>query len=334
MAFDIPMQPQAPVRPKRFTVRTQQAIAGIFALGVLGLCVSAFIASPPASFESNSLVAIPEDASAAQFAHVLKETHIIRSETAFRVLARVSRYDRHLDPGAYVFQKPLNLLSVLYRVGNAKHGIDPVRITFTEGMTSFDIADTLEKELPGFDKAAFLNEASTSEGYLFPETYDFMPSDTPRAIVNRLKIQFSESISAITPQIMASKHSVSDIVIMASILEREAKSEDDKRLVAGILWNRINKGQPLQVDASFGYAHKENGYTPTADDLDSDSPYNTYRNKGLPPTPISNPGLESLLAAATPATTKFFYYLTGKDGKMHYAQTFEQHKKNRALYLD
>ncbi len=91
---------------------------------------------------------------------------------------------------------------------------------------------------------------------------------------------------------------------------------------------------PLQVDAVFGYIHKENGYTPTGDDLQMDSPYNTYRNKGLPPTPISNPGIESLLAAVQPTQTAYFYYLTGRDGEMHYAKTFEEHKKNRELYLD
>jgi UPF0755 protein len=121
---------------------------------------------------------------------------------------------------------------------------------------------------------------------------------------------------------------------MASILEREANNPEDMRIVAGILWNRLDIDMPLQVDAVFGYIRQENGYTPTAEDLQLDSPYNTYRNRGLPPTPISNPGLDALLAAVQPEETPYLYYLTGRDGKMYYGRTFEDHKRNRALYLD
>jgi UPF0755 protein len=123
------------------------------------------------------------------------------------------------------------------------------------------------------------------------------------------------------------------LVIMASLLEREAKTLADKRMVAGILWNRIKIGMPLQVDAVFGYIHDRATYSPSFDDLHVDSPYNTYLNKGLPPGPIDNPGLDSIIAAATPTKTSDLYYLTGSDGQMHYAKTFEQHKQNRALYL-
>jgi UPF0755 protein len=120
---------------------------------------------------------------------------------------------------------------------------------------------------------------------------------------------------------------------MASILEREAQSPDDMRIVSGILWHRIALGMPLQVDAAFGYAHGADGYAPTVHDLTTDSPYNTYLRKGLPPTPIANPGLAALQAAVTPTSTPYLYYLTGSDGQMHYAVTFDQHKKNTAQYL-
>ncbi len=277
---------------------------------------------------------IPMGVSGLEFANDIAARHVIRSPFAFRVLARLTGLDRNLDPGAYVFAKPLMLTRVVERIGNGEHGISPVRITFTEGMTTRDMAETLSTQLPGFDSAAFAQDASTSEGYLFPDTYFFMPGTDANDVVIRLRSQFSQQIRSVTPQIIASKHSFSDIVIMASILEREAQSPEDKRMVAGILWNRIAKGIPLQVDATFGYIHRENGYTPTAADLNSDSPYNTYRHTGLPPGPISNPGLDALRAAATPTKTTDLYYLTGRDGLMHYAKTFEQHKKNRALYLD
>lgn len=120
---------------------------------------------------------------------------------------------------------------------------------------------------------------------------------------------------------------------MASLIEREAKTDEDRKTIAGILWNRIDLKMPLQVDAVFGYIKGIDTYHPTSEDLSIESPYNTYLHAGLPPTPISNPGLESLHAAATPTKTDYLYYLTGKDGVMHYAKTFEEHKANRAKYL-
>ncbi|MEO6536261.1 MAG: endolytic transglycosylase MltG [Candidatus Paceibacterota bacterium] len=312
----------------------KRLLTGVVVLGVLGLGLLAWFLSPPSDFPANQLVTIPKGASGLDFANNLSASHVIRSPFAFRVYARLTGLDHTLDPGTYLFAKPLILTSVVSRIGHGEHGINPVRITFTEGMTVKDINATLSEQLPGFDSKSFLRDASTSEGYLFPDTYFFMPGDDSSDIVVRLRSQFSQQIASITPQVLASNRSFSDVVIMASILEREAQSPEDMRMVAGILWNRIDKGLPLQVDATFGYIHGENGYTPTAADLSSDSLYNTYRNKGLPPGPISNPGLNALLAAVTPTKTKNLYYLTGKDGLMHYAVTFEQHKKNRALYLD
>jgi UPF0755 protein len=318
---------------RSFCERYRRWIIGVVILGIVGVTAAVWVLSPPANFPTNSIVTIPKDAPASTFGHILKQERVIRSEFVFKAFARITGFDHHLDTGAYVFKKPSSLLSVLWRIAHAEHGVEAVRITLTEGMTHYDMADILAAQLPGFDKDSFLKESSTSEGYLFPETYFFMPGDSASDIVVHLKSQFSQSIATITPQILASKHPFADSVIIASLLEREAKGEEDKRIVAGILWNRIAKKMPLQVDAVFGYIHQQNGYTPTAADLVSDSPYNTYRIKGLPPTPISNPGLESLLAAVTPAKTNYLYYLTGTDGKMHYAVTFEEHKKNRALYL-
>lgn len=303
-------------------------------LGVLVLLAALWVISAPPAFPANSIITIPSDATATGFATTLESAHVIRSGTAFRLLARLSGYDHHLDPGAYVFTQPVPLTTILWRVGHARHGIQAARVTLTEGMTRFDMAATLERQLPGFDATAFLEEASTSEGYLFPDTYLFMPGTAEGDIVTRLKSQFSLRIADLTPDILSSERSFSDIVIMASLLEREAQDPEDMQMVAGILWNRIDQDMPLQVDAVFGYIHQKNGYAPTAEDLELDSPYNTYRNRGLPPTPISNPGVNALYAALHPADTDDLYYLTGKDGEMHYAADFEEHKKNRAKYLD
>ena len=120
---------------------------------------------------------------------------------------------------------------------------------------------------------------------------------------------------------------------MASILEEEARSFEDKQIVAGILWKRLDNDMALQVDAPFVYLLGKGSADLTLDDLKTDSPYNTYLYRGLTPTPISNPGLESLRAAVEPIASEHLFYLSDADGVMHYAEDFEQHKRNKELYL-
>jgi UPF0755 protein len=293
-----------------------------------------FLLSPPSAFPTPVQVNIESKASPARIGIILKEAHIIRSSYMFRFFARIQGTDTHLNTGIYRFEKPLGVLGVLSVVAEGRHGVRALRVTLTEGMTVRDMAQVLKKSIPGFDGVLFEAEASTSEGYLFPDTYFVLPSDTPEAIIVRLRAQFDKQVKSIDKEISNSKHSLNDIVIMASLIEREANTPEDKKIISGILWNRIRIRMPLQVDAVFGYIHKKNGYTPTRTDLESNSAYNTYRKKGLPPSPIANPGLDSLLAAARPDSTSYFYYLTGKDGKMYYGKTFSEHKRNRILYLD
>ena len=120
---------------------------------------------------------------------------------------------------------------------------------------------------------------------------------------------------------------------MASIIEREAITPEARRIVSGILWKRIKMGMPLQVDATFAYVNGKNTYELTAEDLHIDSKYNTYEYKGLPPGPICNPGLDSIIATIEPTATPYLYYLSEKNGTMHYAKTFEEHKMNKVKYM-
>jgi len=144
---------------------------------------------------------------------------------------------------------------------------------------------------------------------------------------------FNVKISEIQDKIEKSKKSLKDVIIMASILEKEGNSFESNKIIAGILWKRIEIGMPLQVDAVFPYIIGKNTYELTLEDLKVDSKYNTYLHKGLPPGPISNPGIYSILATLEPIKTDNLYYLSDKNGTMHYATNFEQHKKNKELYL-
>lgn len=314
-------------------VRTRVLVASAALLVLLSIALAVLL-SAPRTFPAHALVEIPDGLSARGFGQSLADQRIIRSPLAFEALARIIGADTRLQSGVYVFEAPASLPRVLWRVATGESGIEPVRVTLTEGMSARNMADAFKGQLPGFDRERFLSAASTSEGYLFPETYFFMPGTPEEDIVTRLRAQFSASIERITPLILDSKESFSDVVIMASILEREAKTLEEKRIIAGILWKRLDIGMPLQVDAVFGYIRGVDGYAPTFDDLEIDSPYNTYKYEGLPPGPIANPGLESLTAALTPIETEYLFYLTGIDGNMYYAKDFEEHRENRRLYLD
>jgi UPF0755 protein len=333
--FDIE-PPSNGVPGKRHTWRIglAAAIAGAV-LALIGLAVAWYaLILPPSTFPEDTLISIPEDASVEEMAGTLREAGAIRSEFLFRAYARVTFQDRDLASGFYVFERPIGLIRLVQRMANSEHGIAPLRITLTEGMTVDDMTGELAKGIPEFDADAFTALASTSEGYLFPDTYFFMPGATAEDVYVRLRDHFNDQVATLEDEIADFGRPLADIVIMASLLEREAQSEEDMRVIAGILWKRLAIDMPLQVDAVFGYIRGEKGYEPTAADLSSDSPYNTYVNTGLPPAPIANPGLKALRAAITPIETDYLYYLTGRDGRMYYGRTFEEHKKNRELYLD
>jgi UPF0755 protein len=205
-----------------------------------------------------------------------------------------------------------------------------VRVTIPEGLNSFEIARLLKKSLGEFDEQAFARSAAKEEGHLFPETYFFLPGTPAQSIIDAMTAEYRTRIQPYEGEIIASGRSVDEIITMASVIEKEARKFETMKIVSGILWERIQRGMPLQVDAVFGYILGKSGYAPSFADLKIESPYNTYINRGLPPGPIANPGINSIEAALRPTKTAYIYYLTGRDGKMYYAKTFEQHVANRS----
>jgi UPF0755 protein len=148
-----------------------------------------------------------------------------------------------------------------------------------------------------------------------------------------MRDNFDAKLAPLVADVRASGRRLSDTVILASLVEKEARTSVNRRIVAGILLNRLRLGMPLQVDAVFGYIYGRDTYSPSFADLKVDSPYNTYMHPGLPPGPINNPGLDALLAVLHPTETAYLYYLTDRDGVMHYAKTYATHQANQAKYL-
>lgn len=304
------------------------------ALLVLIVLYGLFIQAP-SNFPVRTIVTIEEGASLSEIADRLDDTHVVRSSFLFKLFNVIARNQSRILAGDYYFDEQANLFTVIARISSGEQRLAPIRVTIPEGATILDIADIFSASFDSFDKDAFIELAlkKKSEGYLFPDTYYFLPNIDEKKVFETLRDNFDRRIEEISPEIKAFGHSLEDVVIMASLLEKEARQLNTKKMIAGILWERLNIGLALQVDAVFPYIIGKNTFELTLDDLDIDSPYNTYKYPGLPPGPIANPGLDSLLAAVTPTQSDYLFYLSDKEGNMHYSATFEEHKRNKARYL-
>ncbi|MDO8623786.1 MAG: endolytic transglycosylase MltG [bacterium] len=303
-----------------------------FALFAFAFSGYLLLLSPPASFPTGEIIRIAPGSSLPAIASELASHHVIKNRFLFSVLVRIDGGASDLQAGPYRFDAPVNTFTVVRHLIIGESGIPAARVTLPEGFTAREMAKIIHARLPFIREDDFITLATPYEGYLFPDTY-FFGGESTSNIVATLRDTFNARIAPLTPLITTSGHSLDDVVTMASLIEREAKTPEDRRTIAGILWNRIKIGMALQVDAVFGYIYGKSAYAPTLDDLKIDSPYNTYTHQGLPPTPIGNPGLDAIEAAANPPKTAYLYYLTGIDGKMRYAKTFAEHQTNREKYL-
>lgn len=261
----------------------------------------------------------------------LKEKGLIRDRVAFFLLIKKMGVDKKIEAGDFRLSPSMNASEI---AENLTHGMLDIWVTVPEGKRAEEIAKILKENIPSY-KDSWNYALTQNEGELFPDTY-LIPRDADISLIlSIMKNNFDKKYSTITSN---SKLSRNEIITIASMVEREAKFPEDRPLIASVIYNRLNLGMPLQIDATVQYALglQDNGAwwkkSLTADDLKIDSPYNTYKNTGLPPNPISNPGLSSLQAAANPANTDYLYYVSDKEGHNHYAKTLAEHNANIKKY--
>ncbi|MES2213325.1 MAG: endolytic transglycosylase MltG [Patescibacteria group bacterium] len=317
---------------------TPRQIARKYLLRIAGVCILFFLLytvlfSVPVGFPKGQSVIIPPGESLQSITEMLYSKHIINSRILFRSAVIFFGGEKRVIAGEYLLNSDEGSVVLALRLVRGNFHLEPIKITIPEGWNVFAIAEYLSKHIVGFDTAHFIEIARGEEGYLFPDTYFISPNASAEVVVSIMQNNFNKKITSLDSEIKKSGHTKEEIIIMASIVEGEARTLQNRKIVSGVLWKRISLGMPLQVDAAFSYVNGKNSYTLTASDLKIDSPYNTYKYAGLPPGPISNPGLESIDAALHPVQTDYLYFLTGKDGVMYYAKTFEEHKKNKAKYL-
>lgn len=220
-----------------------------------------------------------------------------------------------------------------------------VKVTFPEGTSAVQMADVLKQK--GFDGDAFLSNADMDyaflagrpqdaglEGYLFPDTYIFWKDAKPESIVNRMLENFDERLTSEMRAVINSQgKNIYQIITMASILEKEVRSEEDMKIASGIFWDRIDAGMPLQSCATIAYVLGKEKKQYSIEDTQTPSPYNTYIAKGLPPGPINNPGIKSIRAAIYPTETDYNFFLTDPaTGKTVFSKTLEEHAANKTKY--
>lgn len=268
----------------------------------------------------------------------LEEAGLIKSALAFRVVVEMNNLAHDIQAGSFDISPSLSTSEI------AKHlttGTQDTWITIIEGWRSEEIAESLtEQDLDQFDPELFLELAAESEGMLYPDTYLIPREMTTENIYSLLLNTFERKvIQGLADEIAASDREFSDVLVMASLVEREARGFEQMRLVAGILWNRIEIGMPLQVDATLqyitGYDRVQQGWwtPPTAQQKQIESPYNTYLNTGLPPQPIANPSVDAIRATLLPQETDALFYIHANDGTIYTAETLDEHNANVNQYL-
>jgi UPF0755 protein len=309
-------------------------LAGAVA-GLLFTVIFHMMVLPPSHFPVGVLVSIKDGTTIEEAAQILQKRDIIRSAFAFKVLTMLSANETGVLYGDYFFDVPESVWSVMTRVTEGQFGLTPIRVTIPEGATMYDVAVILSYHIPTISEEEFLKYAEGKEGYLFPDTYLFLPNVSTEQVVSDMEKTFDRKARPMIESLIDdTEHSVDDIVIMASILEKEAITFTDKRIVAGILWKRLEIGMALQVDAPFAYERNKNTFQLTHSDLLEDSDYNTYTRTGLPIGPIANPGLESIMAALEPEESAYLFYLSDMQSHMHYGRNYDEHLYYKSIYLD
>lgn len=311
----------------------RRTLGWALAVGLPLLVLYGAFFAPPLWFPGDSYVRVSQGSSAADVALQLRVRGVIRSATMFELLARLHG-DRGIIAGEYYFARAEGLLTVVRRVTTGDFAVEPIKITVPEGTSVLGITELL-RSVVDFDADAFYELAKDKEGQLFPDTYYIAPGEDPAMVLKRFEDNFKEHITQANVALALSSFGkpIDEILVMASLLEKEASNSRDRRIIAGILWKRIDLGIPLQVDAVFPYIIGKGTHSLTKTDLATDSPYNTYTNKGLPPGAITNPGIDAIMDAVTPIKTDYLFYLADKHGTTYYSVTYEQHLQNRSRHL-
>lgn len=287
----------------------------------------------------------------------LNKDGIISNSLFFNYYIWQDKSANSLQAGKYELSPSMTIREIVTKFKEGDVKADPgIKITIPEGYRTSQVEElliasglavnsselteavgisaALAHEIFGFGFLLDLPPRATIDGFLFPDTYFFQPDLQLNSMVEKMLFNFNEKVPDSTRvKIKARGKNLYEVVIMASLLEKEVRTPEDMKLVSGVLWERMEIGMPLQVDATLAYIIDNKTDEITNEDKLIDSPYNTYKYRGLPPTPIANPGLNAINAAIEPEASNYLYYLSSPSGETIFSQTLEEHNENKAKYL-
>ncbi|NMB44960.1 MAG: endolytic transglycosylase MltG [Firmicutes bacterium] len=353
-------------RPAQIFVRDWQlpSLKAIWTrgMGILGrlLCIGlllgfglVLIASrailPPANAKlaAASIIRVSPGSSSWDIGDMLSQAGVIRSKTAFAVASRLLGLEQRLQAGDYRLSPGMDLFEVMRHLEAGR--VATVRVTIPEGLSLEAIADRLaaadivdrdrfltlvrDDRLIYGDNSPIDKPTASLEGYLFPDTYFFVRNQPEEEIIKRMVHRFTEMVDPVLEEVqLPADFSLHEIISLASIIEKEVMVSREAPLVSAVFWNRLRIGMPLQSDPTVQYAMERPQRKLYLSDLALDSPYNTYKYRGLPPGPIASPGLASIKAALQPAEVDYLYFVAKGDGTHAFSRTFQQHRAARRRY--
>lgn len=325
-------------------------------LGVIvGVGVPSYISSCYKAFntadDTTQLVVIPSGSGTETIGNILEESGIINSGFKFKLASKFEGNDGKYKAGTYALSPSMDVVTIMDMIISGDSDENTTRFTIPEGVTIKEVAQILsDKNLINYD--AFIDEIEHGdfdydfvkdlpagenrlEGYLYPETYEIYTNASEHDIINKMLAQYDKLVTdEHYKQAKAMGYSMYDIITIASIIEEETLYKAERPLVASVIYNRLNIGQKLQVCVSVQYALPEHKEELTYEDLEIESPYNTYKYAGLPPGPICSPSISSIEAALNPADTDYYYYVLSEknDGSHNFSNSYSEFQQNKQNY--
>ena len=291
------------------------------------------------------VVEIPAGSSIDTIGEILYENELIKNKTLFKLTVKISNKAPQIKAGKYSLNRTYSNNDIIDLLVSGKIFNDGIKVTIPEGYTYKETIDIIVKAGLGkeevfeelinspdefYESFKFLDQEdiTTLEGFLYPDTYYFDEELTEKEIINTMLKRFqSELTDDLLSRIKDMDMTLQEIVSLASIVEKEAVKDIDRPIIASVFYNRLDIEMPLQSDATIQYIFEERKKIVTYADLKIDSPYNSYKYKGLPPTPIANPSIKSIEAVLYPEDTDYLYFVATMDGGNNYSETYEQHLK-------
>lgn len=320
----------------KWRLREWALLAVLFLVIIGGVIVTGvWLSRSPAEQQLPKVIEIPSGSTLKKVAGILEQEGVVQSKQWFQLIAYAKQEQASMQAGLYRFEEELSVFDVVDKIAEGEQGDIFTRVTIPEGFTTKEVSRVIADTFDHITYDEFIEVAEEFNGFLYPETYFFNPDVTVEEIVDQMHTEFSKTLAEVAANQLRGleEGDLREFVTMASIIEREAYGASDAYIISGILWKRIEEGIPMQVDAPFHYLLGKASSELTLSDLNIDSPYNTYKYKGLTPGPIGNPGAIALDAAFHPADSPYYFYLHDSEGNIHYGKTHNDHVNNKNKYL-